>query len=78
MSLATEPPEQGRLPRAPAGDAFSWTRWLPGLKTLREYRPEWLKHDLVAGLVLTTMLVPVGIAYAQASGVPTDKSRTNA
>jgi high affinity sulfate transporter 1 len=30
----------------------------------------WLRHDLVAGLVLTTMLVPVGIAYAVASGVP--------
>jgi MFS superfamily sulfate permease-like transporter len=30
----------------------------------------WLRHDIVAGLVLTTMLVPVGIAYAVASGVP--------
>jgi len=30
----------------------------------------WLRHDVVAGLVLTTMLVPVGIAYAVASGVP--------
>jgi len=30
----------------------------------------WLRHDIVAGLVLTTMLVPVGIAYAEASGVP--------
>jgi MFS superfamily sulfate permease-like transporter len=30
----------------------------------------WLRHDLVAGLVMTTMLVPVGIAYAEASGVP--------
>jgi high affinity sulfate transporter 1 len=30
---------------------------------------EWLGHDIVAGLVLTTMLVPVGIAYAVASGV---------
>ena len=70
MSAAAEPPEQGRLPRAPADDVSPWSRWLPGLKTLREYRPEWLRHDLVAGLVLTTMLVPVGIAYAQASGVP--------
>jgi hypothetical protein len=26
----------------------------------------WLPHDLMAGLVLTTMLVPVGIAYAVA------------
>ena len=28
------------------------------------------RHDLVAGIVMTTMLVPVGIAYAEASGVP--------
>lgn len=45
-------------------------RWLPGLQTLKEYQAAWLPHDLMAGLVLTTMLVPVGIAYAQASGVP--------
>src|SRR6476660_10009505 len=46
------------------------TRWLPGLDTLRQYQAEWLPHDIVAGLVLTTMLVPVGIAYAVASGLP--------
>src|SRR6186713_3296686 len=45
-------------------------RWVPGLRTLREYDASWLRHDIVAGLVMTTMLVPVGIAYAQASGVP--------
>ncbi|HXZ81563.1 MAG TPA: SulP family inorganic anion transporter [Terriglobales bacterium] len=45
-------------------------RWLPGLNTLRGYESSWLRHDLVAGLVMTTMLVPVGIAYAEASGVP--------
>jgi high affinity sulfate transporter 1 len=37
---------------------------------LRHYEPAWLRRDLVAGLVMTTMLVPVGIAYAEASGVP--------
>ena len=47
-----------------------WTQWLPGLATLRQYQAEWLTHDIVAGLVLATMLVPVGIAYAVASGVP--------
>src|SRR5258708_3766923 len=52
-----------------AGDA-SWMRWLPGLCLMRSYQRAWLHHDLVAGLVLTTMLVPVGIAYAEASGVP--------
>ena len=46
------------------------TRWIPGLLVLRRYERGWLRHDLVAGLVLTTMLVPAGIAYAQASGVP--------
>ncbi len=45
-------------------------RWIPGLATARRYRAEWLMHDVVAGIVLTTMLVPVGIAYATASGVP--------
>jgi len=47
-----------------------WIRWLPGLDMLRLYELPWLRHDLVAGLVMTTMLVPVGIAYAEASGVP--------
>ncbi|WP_218135213.1 sulfate permease [Variovorax sp. YR216] len=49
---------------------ISVSRWLPGLRNLRGYSVSALRHDLVAGLVLTTMLVPVGIAYAQASGVP--------
>ena len=43
---------------------------LPGLQLLRRYPAGWWRHDIVAGLVLTTMLVPVGIAYAVASGVP--------
>src|SRR5262249_15034767 len=47
-----------------------WKRWLPGLQIVREYKAAWFAHDLMAGLVLTTMLVPVGIAYAVASGVP--------
>ena len=47
-----------------------WKRWLPGLQILSDYQVAWFAHDLMAGLVLTTMLVPVGIAYALASGVP--------
>src|SRR6266436_438086 len=49
---------------------IGWIRWLPGLLTLRRYQATWLTHDLVAGVVLATMLVPVGIAYAVASGLP--------
>jgi len=45
-------------------------QWLPGLDTLRRYEAAWLPHDVFAGVVLATMLVPVGIAYAVASGLP--------
>jgi high affinity sulfate transporter 1 len=37
---------------------------------LRNYKLGWVRNDLAAGIVLSTMLVPVGIAYAVASGVP--------
>ena len=37
---------------------------------LREYRREWLPKDVVAGLVLTTLLVPQGMAYAELAGLP--------
>jgi high affinity sulfate transporter 1 len=43
---------------------------LPGLATLRAYRREWLAHDLLAGLVLTAVLIPVGMGYAVAAGLP--------
>src|SRR4051794_10711544 len=61
--------EPGRIVR-PQRDQDGWLRWLPGLRTLRHYEVGWLRRDIAAGLVLTTMLVPVGIAYAVASGVP--------
>ena len=37
---------------------------------LRSYRLMWLRSDLVAGLVLTAVLVPAGMGYAEAAGVP--------
>ncbi|HEU4498395.1 MAG TPA: sulfate permease, partial [Sphingomicrobium sp.] len=48
----------------------NWKDWLPGIQTLRSYQASWLRNDITAGIVLSTMLVPVGIAYAVASGVP--------
>src|ERR1700761_631565 len=47
-----------------------WSDWAPGLETFRRYEAAWLPRDMFAGLVLATMLVPVGIAYAAASGLP--------
>jgi len=45
-------------------------RVVPGLANLRSYRTEWLRSDLVAGLVLTALLVPQGMAYAELAGLP--------
>ena len=62
------PTEPGRIahPRRP----MAGSGWLPGLQVLRRYEFAWLPHDVIAGLVLTAVLVPVGIAYAVASGLP--------
>ena len=43
---------------------------LPGKRTLSSYRASWLRKDLVAGLVLVTLLVPQGMAYAELAGLP--------
>ena len=43
---------------------------VPGLQTLRTYHRSWLPKDLVAGLILTALLVPQGMAYAELAGLP--------
>ncbi|HSO52224.1 MAG TPA: sulfate permease [Actinomycetes bacterium] len=42
----------------------------PGLRLLSSYQRSWLSKDLVAGLVLTALLVPQGMAYAELAGLP--------
>ena len=55
---------------ARAPQASRWSRLVPGLTVARGYRVGWLRDDVVAGLVLTTLLIPAGMAYAEASGLP--------
>ncbi|WUA10999.1 SulP family inorganic anion transporter [Nocardia sp. NBC_01377] len=43
---------------------------LPGIVTARGYRREWLRTDVTAGLVLTALLIPAGMGYAEAAGLP--------
>jgi len=45
-------------------------RLIPGLRTARTYQRAWLRGDLAAGLVLSALLVPQGMAYAQLAGLP--------
>ncbi len=47
-----------------------WRQWLPGLAVLLNYRRDWLFNDVASGLALTAILIPVGMGYAEASGVP--------
>src|SRR4030095_11330438 len=56
-----DPGEGGRrlLGRAPRG-----------VRLLSSYQRGWLSKDVVAGLVLTALLVPQGMAYAELAGLP--------
>jgi high affinity sulfate transporter 1 len=43
---------------------------VPGVRAVSTYRASWLRRDVVAGIVLTTLLVPQGMAYAELAGLP--------
>ena len=45
-------------------------RRIPGVRMIAGYQPRWLAKDFVAGLVLTAILVPQGMAYAELAGLP--------
>ena len=39
--------------------------YVPGFDLLTNYKSKWLPKDIVAGLVLSALLVPQGMAYAE-------------
>ncbi len=43
---------------------------IPGLATARSYQRGWLRTDITAGLVVSALLVPTGMGYAAAAGLP--------
>ena len=43
---------------------------MPGLDVAAAYQKDWFGKDIVAGIVLTTLLVPQGMAYAELAGLP--------
>ncbi len=63
MSVPTSVPE---APQRPTGVA----QFVPGLMLFRTYQRGWLSKDVVAGLVLSALLVPQGMAYAELAGLP--------
>jgi high affinity sulfate transporter 1 len=73
----TEAPKQAAPAPAPPGAAETEAvggsragRMIPGVGMLRSYKKQWLRFDLVAGIVLAAILVPQGLAYAELAGLP--------
>jgi high affinity sulfate transporter 1 len=59
-----------RIPKDGSGRRAGLAGWAPGVAVLRTYQREWLPKDLTAGLVLSALLVPQGMAYAELAGLP--------
>src|SRR4051794_14038727 len=63
-------PRSARPRRPVAREVVRMSVVLPGIRAVRGYRREWLAKDITAGVVLTTLLVPQGMAYAELAGLP--------
>jgi MFS superfamily sulfate permease-like transporter len=64
-----------RMPSRVAEDRVSrpylrWARLAPGLATLARYDRRWLSRDILSGLSVAAIALPVGLAYADLAGVP--------
>ncbi|EIF32096.1 high affinity sulfate transporter 1 [Burkholderia sp. Ch1-1] len=57
-------------PRDPDPASPGVWRWIPAVATLRTYKRNWFAKDVFAGIVLTSVLVPTGLSFAQAAGLP--------
>jgi high affinity sulfate transporter 1 len=67
-----DPTASGPAPDATPGETRTTRigRWVPGVRVVGTYRRDWLRPDVVAGLVLAAILVPQGMAYAELAGLP--------
>jgi high affinity sulfate transporter 1 len=44
--------------------------WIPGITVIQTYDPAWLRSDIMAGIAVAAVAVPVGIAGASLVGMP--------
>ncbi len=49
---------------------FGWHHWVPGVNVLREYKLALLPKDIIAGITLGLVMVPVGLAFGELAGSP--------
>ena len=44
--------------------------WLPVVSWISEYKKEWIKRDVISGLITSSIVIPKAIAYAVIAGLP--------
>lgn len=65
-----QPPSLASLRRIQQATAQWAPRLVPGITWIRAYRRRDLPHDVIAGLTVAAVIVPIGMAYGQLSGLP--------
>ena len=48
----------------------NWLKFFPPAQWLAEYRTDWLRPDIIAGVTLAAYAIPVSLAYAALAGLP--------
>jgi high affinity sulfate transporter 1 len=48
----------------------NWLKFFPPAQWLAEYRADWLRPDIIAGVTLAAYAIPVSLAYAALAGLP--------
>lgn len=59
-----------RQPRKPIGDFTALTSRMPILNWSRDYNRKAFTNDIIAGVIVTIMLIPQSLAYALLAGLP--------
>ena len=62
--------ERNRWRRLAAKAGPSVARAIPGLAGLRAYNRAWLWPDIIAGVTVAAVIVPIAMAYGQLAGLP--------
>jgi sulfate permease, SulP family len=56
--------------KSPTTTHGRWYNTCPAINWLRDYRPHWLRADLIAGVTLAAYLMPAGLADASLANLP--------
>src|SRR6185312_6142191 len=57
-------------PAQEAAMKSNWLKFFPPAQWLAEYRTDWLRPDIIAGVTLAAYAIPVSLAYAALAGLP--------